>query len=154
MKYTVRIEDQEYEVEIKDLRARPIVAIVDGVEIEVQSATADGNGYARPIPAPSVPPATYAPAVVTPAPVVIAAPPRPSPVSGAGTVRAPIPGVILTIYVKPGDTVKHGQELFIIEAMKMKNTIRSNREGVIAEVLVAPGTTVNHNTPIITYAEN
>jgi biotin carboxyl carrier protein len=135
MKYTVRIDDVEYEVEITDLRARPIIAIVNGTPVEVLPANTHST--------------THAPAA---AKSTIQAPRLPSD-AGAVFVRAPIPGVIQEILVKPGQSVEQAQALFIIEAMKMKNTIRSPRSGVIADVLAAPGTTVNHNAPIISFAE-
>jgi biotin carboxyl carrier protein len=145
MKYSVRIDDQEYTVEINDLRAQPVVAIVDGTPIEVYLP----NAHTAPVA--SRPPAA-APSAQAPARPAVQAPRAVLPSSG-NSVRAPIPGVIQSILVKPGMSVTQGQELFVIEAMKMKNTIRSPRDGVIAEVLVAPGTTVNHNAPVIAFAE-
>jgi len=53
-------------------------------------------------------------------------------------VLAPIPGVILTILVKEGDDVAYGQDLCIIEAMKMRNAIKAARTGRIAAVRVTP----------------
>lgn len=149
MKYTIRIENQEYEVEIKDLRARPIKAVVDGEEFEIIPSNGQ-NHTAAPTSAPAAAPATPISAKSASAPSPSSA------VSSAGTnvVRAPIPGVILEIKVKPGETVAPGAELFIIEAMKMKNTIRATRSGVIDELHTAPGTTVNHNAPILSYRED
>jgi len=61
--------------------------------------------------------------------------------------------VIVAILVKPGQTVKRGQELCTLEAMKMKNAIRSNREGMIELIEVNVGDQVNHGQVLITYAE-
>lgn len=62
---------------------------------------------------------------------------------GARTaIKAPLPGVILTLLVKPGDEVKKGQKLFIMEAMKMENEIKSERDGVIASIKVSEGQSV------------
>jgi len=112
MKYTVHIDNQEYQVEIRDLHARPIIVEIDGETFEVTPAASDPVMAA---PAPSavstMAPSRSAPALTTPV--------RPT-VSGAlggSSVRAPIPGVILTIHVKPGEAVVKGQELFVIEAM-------------------------------------
>jgi biotin carboxyl carrier protein len=68
-------------------------------------------------------------------------------------VLAPIPGVILTILVKEGDDVAYGQDLCIIEAMKMRNAIKAARTGRIAAVRVAPGQTVNHHDVLMEYGE-
>jgi biotin carboxyl carrier protein len=150
MKYSLRIDNQTYEVEIEDLRARPIVVLVNGERIEVEPP----NGQSR------LPAVTSAGMSASPAPK---APPTPAPAvsdrastppaGGTKTVRAPIPGVIVALLVRPGDEVVHGQDLCTIEAMKMRNNIRSTRPGRIAEILVAPGQTVNHNDPLMSFEE-
>jgi glutaconyl-CoA/methylmalonyl-CoA decarboxylase subunit gamma len=66
-------------------------------------------------------------------------------------VTSPLPGVIVTILVKPGDTVSHGDELCTLEAMKMKNAIRANREGTIETVAVQVGDQVSHGQLLLTY---
>ena len=68
-------------------------------------------------------------------------------------VRAPLPGVIKEVFVTQGEKTAYGQELCVIEAMKMRNTIRSSREGIIAEVTVSPGQTVNHDDILIKFLE-
>lgn len=79
----------------------------------------------------------------------------PMPVGPAGPlvaqVKAPMPGNILDIAVKPGDHVSFGQQLCALEAMKMKSAIRSPRDGVIAAVEVSPGQTVAHGAVLITF---
>ena len=55
---------------------------------------------------------------------------------GRQVVQAPMPGVILKIYVKKGDTVKRGDPLCVLVAMKMENEIRSTTDGVVKEVFV------------------
>lgn len=144
MIYNVQIEDQTYQVEIKDLHARPILAVVNGVEFKIFPLNSRPSASAAQPNPPAETPKTSQPAIT--------ALPKASPVANGGTVRAPIPGVILSILVKPGETVAHGQELCIIEAMKMKNAIRAAREGVIQEVLVAPGQTVNHGEALMKFA--
>lgn len=56
--------------------------------------------------------------------------------TGAGEVRAPMPGLILKIEVKEGDVIQSGQPLIIMEAMKMENEIRSQTEGKIEKIFV------------------
>ncbi|MBN1154279.1 biotin/lipoyl-binding protein [candidate division KSB1 bacterium] len=60
----------------------------------------------------------------------------------AGTLKAPLPGLILEVLVKKGDEVKHGQTVLRMEAMKMENNILANRDGVIQEVKVKSGDSV------------
>jgi biotin carboxyl carrier protein len=68
-------------------------------------------------------------------------------------VLAPIPGVILSVAVCAGATVKVGQELCVLEAMKMKNAIRSTRAGVIANVYVSEGDHVKHGQVLVDFAD-
>lgn len=58
-------------------------------------------------------------------------------------VNAPMPGNILDVRVKPGDSVKAGDTLLILEAMKMENEISAPQDGTIASVNVSKGDTVN-----------
>ncbi|MDR0421651.1 MAG: biotin/lipoyl-binding protein [Proteiniphilum sp.] len=67
---------------------------------------------------------------------------RPSGSSGKNTIHSPLPGVILDIRCKVGDTVKKGQTLMILEAMKMENNILANGNGKVAEILVQKGDSV------------
>jgi propionyl-CoA carboxylase alpha chain len=62
-----------------------------------------------------------------------------------------MPGDILNIAVKPGDKVVIGQQLCMLEAMKMKSAIRSARDAVIASVEVAEGQAVSHGDVLITF---
>lgn len=70
----------------------------------------------------------------------------------ARRIKAPMPGTIVDIHVKPGDTVSPGQPVCVLEAMKMKSAIRSSREGVIATVEVRAGQSVAHGDALVTFA--
>lgn len=63
-------------------------------------------------------------------------------VATSGAVKSPLPGVILSLNVKVGDTVKVGQRLLVLEAMKMENNIDSDKEGRIAAIKVNQGDSV------------
>ena len=69
------------------------------------------------------------------------------------TVTAPMPGTIVEIKVKPGDTVKKGQTVIVFEAMKMENEIEADRDGVIKRVLCAPGAPVAADAAVIEYQD-
>lgn len=143
MKIRVKIEDQIFEVEVADLSARPVLATIEGETFAVWPE-ADEAPVAVSLPGcASVTPPVAATSAETPAAV--------ADVSKA--VTAPIPGVIISVAVKPGDAVKHGQELCILEAMKMKNIIRASREGVIASVLISAGDTVRHGQPLVEFKD-
>lgn len=139
MKLRVKVDDQSFEVELGDLHARPVLATVDGATFEVWPE-AHHDGPPAAVPQAAVP-AAPAPATAVPAAAV-----------SATAVLAPIPGVILSIAVKAGDSVSFGQELCVLEAMKMKNHIRANRAGVIAAVCVESGDQVKHGQVLMEYA--
>lgn len=58
------------------------------------------------------------------------------------TIKAPLPGKVLAVYMKEGDTVKKDDKLIMMEAMKMENTIHSDTDGVIKSIKVVPGSVV------------
>ena len=131
----VEIEGKVYSVSIKDVHSNPVLAEVDG---KVYQVFPEAQG-------PAVIPAVAA----QPAPVPVAAP---APSAGNGlTLNAPLPGVIVSIDVQAGQTVKSGQQVCTLEAMKMKNAIRSDRDGVITQVNVNAGDLVKHNQPMFTF---
>lgn len=147
VKVKVEVEGRVFEVEVGDLNARPIVAVVEGERFEVW---------------PEVEGATPVAATPTPA-AAPARPPRPtrrtsgeaaSPAGRGGkAVFAPLPGVIDSLAIRPGDEVAAGQPLCIIEAMKMKNIIRAPRAGVVAAVGVVVGQHVKHNDLLVEYRD-
>ena len=67
-------------------------------------------------------------------------------------VRSPMPGLIVRVAVAPGDEVKLGQELCVLEAMKMENVLRAERDGMVAEVCMSPKDTVAADQVLMTFA--
>ena len=63
--------------------------------------------------------------------------------SGPTNVHAIIPGVVVSVSVAPGDAVTAGQQLLVVEAMKMQNELRAPREGTIEQVAVGAGSTID-----------
>ena len=63
--------------------------------------------------------------------------------AGRQQIAAPMPGKVVRLLVKAGDTVEAGQGLFVVEAMKMQNEIRSPKSGKVERVMVAEGQAVN-----------
>jgi biotin carboxyl carrier protein len=72
--------------------------------------------------------------------------------AGGQTLAAPMPGRVSHVAVRPGDRVKAGDPLVVIEAMKMENEFRAGMEGTVAEVRVAPGQTVNAGDVLVVIA--
>jgi biotin carboxyl carrier protein len=142
----VTIDGQEFSVEVSDVRARPVVAVVDGERFEVWPEAA--GPAAAPVLA--VGPAAV-PAIPAAATRARLAPDSPG--GEARAVRAPIPGVIVSVAVEAGSQVSQGQELCALEAMKMKNLIRAPRAATIARVAVAVGQHVKHRDLLIEFAD-
>ncbi len=139
MKMRVKVEGQTFEVEVGDLNDRPVIVTVDGDSFEVWPD--EGNFQSlpvNPVPLPSAP--------------LVSEEPAPA-VDRTKNVLAPIPGIILSVVVKEGDVVVPGQDLFILEAMKMKNQIRANRLGKVAKIFVSPGQQVSHSQALLEYAD-
>jgi biotin carboxyl carrier protein len=140
--YRVTVGGKEYQVEIPNIYERPLKAIVDGEVIEVQVETA-----------PPVSTDLAATSSAAPGLYDIPAKHTVSTAASSKTVRAPLPGTILRLTVKVGDSVQFGQELCVLEAMKMNNPIRATRAGKIAEIFVAQGQQVLHNEPLLAYED-
>ncbi|MDY6314124.1 MAG: biotin/lipoyl-containing protein [Clostridia bacterium] len=114
---------------------RKFVVNVNGKSYEVEVEEIGGA-----VSAPAAAPVVSAPAVSeTPkaAPAPAAAP------AGATAVNSPMPGTIMSITVKPGDSVKAGDVLCILESMKMENEIVAPKDATVASVNVNQGQSVN-----------
>lgn len=118
-----------------------LIVTVNGVAYQV---TVEENTGAAPV---AAAPAPVAPAV---APAPAAAPAAPAGAAGSVVVSAPMPGNILDVKVKPGDSVKAGDVLMILEAMKMENEISAPQDGTVAGVNVRKGDTVNSGDTLCT----
>lgn len=106
---------------------RNFLVNVNGTSYQISVEEIDGKAAPAPAAAPTAP----APAAA------------PAPVAAADkTVSAPMPGNILSVSVKPGDVVKSGDTLMILEAMKMENEILAPADGTIDQVFVQKGSTV------------
>lgn len=70
------------------------------------------------------------------------------------SIITPIPGRVGEVKVKPGDQVKKGDILLIVEAMKMQNQILSPYDGVVKDITVTTGQTVNSNETLVVINEN
>jgi biotin carboxyl carrier protein len=157
----VKIDEQIYQVEIQDIQQRPIIAVVDGDEFEIwpegeptkpfQTATAErtiGLSSRHEIAAQT--PSATPTAPTTEVPICTGITPS-APESNLMMVRAPIPGVITSVDVHVGSEVSVGEQLCVLEAMKMNNSIRSSRAGRISVVHISTGQHVKHHDLLIEY---
>lgn len=123
---------------------RKFNVVVNGTayEVEVEEVAAGASSAPVVAAAPKVAPAPKAaPKAAVPAPV--AAP------AGATTVNSPMPGTIVDVKVAVGQTVKNGDLVAILEAMKMENEIFAPCDGKIVAVNASKGATVNTGDAIV-----
>ena len=125
---------------------------VNGVvyEVEVEEV---GEVASAPVAAPAAPAAAPAAAPKAAPAAAPKAAPAAKPAAGkagATAVKAPMPGTIIQVCVKPGDAVKKGTVLCLLEAMKMENDICAPADGVVASVEVAQGASVETEAVLVT----
>lgn len=141
--YKFKINGNEYNVEINSVEGSNASVTVNGTAYQVELENA-----------PAVP-VQAAPAPVSSAPAPVqSAPASPKPAaSGAGkALTSPLPGVIIGIKVNVGDTVKAGQEVAVLEAMKMENSIEATHDGTVTAIHVAKGDSVLEGAAVVTIA--
>ena len=116
----IRVEGKWYLVQVYDLSSDPAVVLVDGQKFEVKledivsliepDKPSDGNT------------------------------PDSGPIMGNGReFKSPMPGTIITILVKTGEKVKVGQDIIILESMKMQQTLKADSNGIVGAITVSEG---------------
>ena len=147
--YKFKINGKEYEVTVNSVEGGNASVSVNGTEynVELENAPAAAQPSA-PAAAPASIPASSAPAAqAAPAPAAAPAP------SGAGKkITSPLPGVIIDVCVKEGDTVKRGQKIAVIEAMKMENDILAESDGTVSAIYVKKSDSVLEGADIASIA--
>lgn len=128
--YKYNINGTDYEVAVK------------GIENNVATVTVNGESYTVKMPEPEKP-VHHPVTVVKPAGVPATTAPK------KHSVKAPLPGVIVDVTVKPGDEIKRGDTVVILDAMKMENNITSDRAGKVTEICVSPGQSVMEGANLI-----
>lgn len=137
----VRVGEQWYNVEVGDLSQSPIRVTVDGETFEVEVESDSGP----------TPPRRGRPAgglAVPEAPAAASSGPAAAPIDD-DILRSPMPGRVMSILVRPGDTVSAGDEVCVVEAMKMEQSIQAHRDGVVKTVFVQPLDSVSANDPLV-----
>ena len=114
---------------------------VNGIVYEVEVEEVAAGAPSAPVAAPAAPKA--APVAAAPAPKAAPAAPVATGSAGAISIKAPMPGTILDVKVSVGASVKKGDIVAILEAMKMENEIFAPQDGVVASVNVSKGASVN-----------
>jgi biotin carboxyl carrier protein len=143
------VNGQTFEVEVlSDPRKGQVQVRVDGTVVRVDVVQ---------LPEPQPPGASRAESGhasgTPPVPGHVPPAPRDHGTTDSNLLTAPLPGTIIGIAVQVGQTVSVGDELLVIEAMKMNNRIRSPRNGTIDAVLVKVGQKVSHGEPLLTWVD-
>lgn len=139
---------KEYKYTINGHDYTVTIGAIEGTTAQVN---VNGTDYTVQLPeAPAVLAPVIRPAVAA-APVAAAALAAPV-AAGSGAVVAPLPGVVLTIPVKVGDSVKAADTVVVLEAMKMENAIHAGRDGKVVAVNVKEGESVLEGAALVTIA--
>ena len=143
-KYQYKVQGVDYDVEIVNVEGNIAQVNVNGISFEVE--------LKQPINPATMP---HKPIVTPPQPTATAPVSQPQkPAANAPTVgtkvTAPLPGTITEVKVKVGDTVKDGDTVIVLEAMKMQNNIEAECNGTVTAVLVNKGDTVMEGDALIT----
>jgi biotin carboxyl carrier protein len=133
------INGRKYHVIIKQIEGNRAKVEVNGTDYEVEIKVPEKVSVP--------PPATAEP--VASVPTSATPTPKPAPAATGNVIKAPMAGVIVSVKVKPGDTIKAGDVVIVIESMKMENEIRTTRSGAVKEVLVSPGDKVDAGATLV-----
>lgn len=137
--YKYKINGNPYKVTIGDIEDNIATVEVNGTPYKVEMEKKE-TATPKPIARPAARPVTSSKPAAKPAVKS----------TGGSAVKSPLPGVILDIKVAVGDTVKKGQVILILEAMKMENNINADKDGVIKAINVNKGDSVLEGNDLIT----
>ncbi|MBP5406454.1 acetyl-CoA carboxylase biotin carboxyl carrier protein subunit [bacterium] len=145
-KYELTIKGKKFDVEVKDFGGATAKVAVNGNEYDVDITYKGGEpvAFTPATPRPAAPKAAAA------APVAAAPAAAPAGDVSGNNVVAPMPGLIMKVLVKVGDTVSVGQKVMTMEAMKMENDINAGSAGTVKAVLVKEGDNVKEHQPLVT----
>jgi propionyl-CoA carboxylase alpha chain len=145
---TIGKDDYRFE-DWPDLTSRLFDGTINGDAVKIQFRHKDGIVAMKAA-------ASYADVLVLPARAHDAQMmmPEKNASSGIAQVVAPMPGLLTQLLVVPGDTVNAGDDVAVIEAMKMENLLKADAGGVVAEIHATEGDTLFVDQPILTFAKN
>ncbi|MDE5785197.1 MAG: biotin/lipoyl-binding protein [Duncaniella sp.] len=140
--YKYKINGNSYTVSIGDIDNGLATVQVNGVPYKVEFEKSE-----KPVTIVNTPRPAAAPRTETGAKVIASS----KSVAGNGNqVKAPLPGVVMTVNVKVGDTVKASDTVLVLEAMKMENAIHAGYDGRVASISVNPGESVLEGAVLVT----
>ena len=148
-KYQYKVQGVDYDVEIEEVEGNVAKVNVNGIRFDVELKQPINPTSSLKKVRVEAPKPVARPAIPTAAPA--AAPAAPAASAGAGSpIKAPLPGTIIELKVNVGDTVKRGDCVLVLEAMKMQNNIESEYEGTVTSITVKQGETVMEGSVLMT----
>lgn len=141
--YKYKINGTKFTVKVGDVTDNKVHVEVNGVpyDVELDKVPNAKTGVSQPVKSPQKAPRTES------GEKVIAKPSAAS--TGKFTVTAPLPGTLMSLTVKVGDTVKPGDTVCILEAMKMENDIHTTQGGVVKQIIANVGDAIAQDGPIM-----
>ena len=145
-KYQYKVQGVDYDVEIEEVEGNVAKVVVNGIRFDVElkqpiNPTSTLKKVRVEAPKPVARPSVAPAAAAAPAPAA----------AGAGSpIKAPLPGTIIELRVNVGDTVKQGDVVLVLEAMKMQNNIESEYNGTVTSITVKQGETVMEGAVLLT----
>lgn len=133
-KLRIRVGGRLYQVEIPNPAKTPMTVVVDGVTYEVEVEREERLAVTKEAKPEAAPPLER---------------PAQAQTQVRGKITAPMPGKIIGIKVNVGDRVAYGQEVLILEAMKMEQSIRAAEEGVVKAIKVTVGQSVPYGAVLV-----
>jgi len=141
-KFKFSIQGNQYDVEIKNIEDNVANIEVNGIIYEVEV-----DKTLQPVKTPKLIRTIAVPS--TDSNKSTAKTSSPGDPKGSGTIKSPLPGIVLNVFVNVGDNIKMGQKLLTLEAMKMENNIEADKEGKIKEIKARKGDSVMEGDVLI-----
>ena len=123
-KYNIKVNGVSYEVEVEEVGAQSQSSMTAAEPVKAAAPSAAPKSAPQPVASGS---------------------------AGSNSIKAPMPGTIVKINCKAGDSVKQGDVLVVLEAMKMENDITAPADCVISSIAVNSGATVATGDVLVTY---
>jgi methylmalonyl-coA decarboxylase, gamma subunit len=147
--YKYKIDGAAYDVTINEVQGRRAKVVVNGIpfDVEMQGTQLTEDN----LPNVDTTAVSEAPAAaLAEQPAAAASAPSASEAGKGNPVKAPLPGVVTKVLVKAGQAVKKGENILVLEAMKMENNITAESDGTVTAVCVNPGDSVLEGTVLLT----
>jgi len=136
--YKFKVKGKDYTVSVNSVEENIVDVVVNGTTHQVELEKA-----------PEVAPTVARPTVAKPTMETTSSTTSTQGGATGKALKSPLPGVIIDVFVKVGDTVKSGQKVLLLEAMKMENNIDADKDGTVKEIKVSKGDSVNEGDTLM-----